>query len=152
LKLEGDPFQAGDDNRVSVWAEFLVPESAVPLASYDHPFFGKYPAITRNQYGKGTVTYEGTVVSDRLQEKVVADVLKKAGLYGPDQTLPEAVRYKAGIGNAERPIRYYLNYSDQARTFSYPHESGTELLTQKPIARLQNLTLSPWGVVIVEEK
>lgn len=151
LPLKGDPFQAGDQNRVSVWAEFLVPDSATGLAFYDHPFFGKYPAITRNEYGKGTVTYEGTVFSDKLQERVIADILKRAGLYGPDQVLPGSVRYKAGIGNGGKPIRYYLNYSDQVRTFTYPHEYGTELLTQKPIAKLQTLTL-PRGVVIVEEK
>jgi beta-galactosidase len=135
-----------------VWAEFLVPDSATGLAFYDHPFFGKYPAITRNEHGKGTVTYEGTVLSDKLQEKVLVEILKRAGLYGPDQALPGSVRHKAGIGDGGKSIRYYLNYSDQARTFSYPHESGIDLLTQKPIARLQALTLSPWGVVIVEAK
>ncbi|HEU0005695.1 MAG TPA: beta-galactosidase [Terriglobia bacterium] len=152
LPLKGDPFQAGDQNRASGWAEFLVPDSAIGLAFYDHPFFGKYPAITRNEHGKGTVTYEGTVLSDKIQEKVLVEILKRAGLHGPDQALPGSVRYKAGIGNGGKPIRYYLNYSDQARTFSYPHESGTDLLTQKPIAKLQTLTLSPWGLVIVEEK
>ena len=152
LPLKGDPFQAGDQNRASVWAEFLVPDSATGLAFYDHPFFGKYPAITRNEHGKGTVTYEGTVLSDKIQEKVLVEILKRAGLYGPDQALPGSVRYKAGIGNGGKAIRYYLNYSDQVRTFSYPHESGTDLLTQKPIAKLQTLTLSSWGLVIVEEK
>jgi hypothetical protein len=49
---------------------------------------------------------------------------------------------------AGKPIRYYLNYSDQARTFSYPHESGTDILTQSQ-SRSQ-LNLSPWGLVIVE--
>jgi beta-galactosidase len=47
----------GEKNKVSVWAEFLLPEGAKPLAYYDHPFFGKYPAITRNAFGKGTFTY-----------------------------------------------------------------------------------------------
>ena len=29
-------------------------DSAKALAYYDHPFFGKYPAITRNEFGKGS--------------------------------------------------------------------------------------------------
>ena len=60
LALKGDPFHTGGANKVSVWAEFLMPDTAKPLAYYDHPFFGKYPAITRNAFGKGTLTYEGT--------------------------------------------------------------------------------------------
>ena len=90
VALKGDPFQAGADNRVSDWAEMLILEGAQPLAYYDHPFFGKYPAITRNHFGEGTLTYEGTVLSQKLQEKVLLDVLKLAGLSGPDQQLPAA--------------------------------------------------------------
>ena len=32
----------------------ILPETATPLAFYDHPFFGRYPAMTRNDFGKGT--------------------------------------------------------------------------------------------------
>src|SRR6185437_4519862 len=75
LVLKGDPFGAGADNKVSYWAEFLMPEHAKALAWYDHPFFGKWPAITRNQYGAGTLTYECTYLSDELQKRVVQDAL-----------------------------------------------------------------------------
>jgi beta-galactosidase len=68
LALKGDPFHAGADNRVSDWAEMLILEGAQPLAYYEHPFFGKYPAITRNQFGSGTLTYQGTVLSEKLQK------------------------------------------------------------------------------------
>src|SRR5581483_4526485 len=60
LALKGDPYHAGQDNQVSYWAEFLMPEHAKAVAMYDHPFFGKWPAITENEYGKGTLLYEGT--------------------------------------------------------------------------------------------
>ena len=57
---EGRPFNSGAGNKVSEWAEMLIVEGAQPLAYYDHPFFGKYPAITQNHFGDGTLTYEGT--------------------------------------------------------------------------------------------
>lgn len=41
------------DNTVSDWAELILPETAKALAYYDHSFYGKYPAITINHYGKG---------------------------------------------------------------------------------------------------
>ena len=80
LPLKGDPFGVGAENQAFVWADMVLPEAAKPLAFYDHPFFGKYPALVRNAFGKGTVTYQGTVLSDALQGKVVSDVLKQAAI------------------------------------------------------------------------
>jgi len=152
LALKGDPFHAGDENKVSDWAEMITLDSAEALAYYDHPFFGKYPAITRHAYGKGSLTYEGTVLSDGLQTKVLLDVLQRAGISGPDQTLPSSVRAKHGVNRNGRKIHYYLNYSSQEQTFGYPRGAGTELLTQTPVAEAQKITVKPWDLILVEEK
>ncbi|MEA2174501.1 MAG: beta-galactosidase, partial [Blastocatellia bacterium] len=152
LALKGDPFKVVDDNRATTWAEFLIPETAQPLAFYDHPFYGKYPALTRNKYGKGTLTYEGTVLSDKLQEKVLLDVLNLAGLAGPDQELTGPVRVKHGLDNAGKNLHYYLNYSGESQTFTYPYANGTDLLTRKPVEKSKPVTLAPWDLIIVEER
>jgi beta-galactosidase len=152
VPLKGDPFQAGADNKVSDWAEMLILEGAQALAFYDHPFFGKYPAITRNRFGAGTLTYEGTVLSQKLQEKVLRDVLKLAGLAGPDQHLPEPVRVKHAVSQRGKALHYYLNYSSGAQTFTYPYAAGTDLLTGTRVAGSQSLTLKPWDLVIIEEQ
>src|SRR5207237_2623384 len=101
----------GQDNKVSTWAEFLQVETAKPLAFYDHPFFGRWPAITSNRFGSGTLTYEGTVLSDKLQQAIVLDALREVGLTGPAQQLPPTVRVKHGVARDGRSIHYYLNYS-----------------------------------------
>jgi beta-galactosidase len=152
LRLKDDPFRAGDQNTVNSWAEFILPETAQGLAYYDHPFFGKYPAITRNVFGQGTLTYEGTVLSDALQGKVLLDVLKAAGLAGPDQNLPAPVRLRQGIGNSGKPMRYYLNYSAQPQTAIYSHPAGVDLLTGKAVSPGGSITLGPWDLMIIEEK
>jgi beta-galactosidase len=152
VALKGDPFQAGEDNRVTDWAEMLILEGAQPLAYYDHPFFGKYPAITRNHFGDGTLTYEGTVLSEKLQERVLLDVLKLAGLSGPDQQLPQPVRVKHGLNRKGNTVHYYLNYSSETHTFVYPYGAGRELLGQTAVASSQSITLKPWDLAIIEEK
>ncbi|HYG81519.1 MAG TPA: beta-galactosidase, partial [Pyrinomonadaceae bacterium] len=144
LKLKGDPFQTGEENTVRAWAEFLIPEKAVALAYYDHPFYGKWPALTRNTFGKGTLTYEGTFLSDKLQERVLLDVIKLAGLDGPDQQLPAPVRVRHGVNNAGKNLHYYLNYSSQGQTFTYPYAGGTDLLMKKPVSKSQAVELGPW--------
>jgi beta-galactosidase len=152
LALKGDPYKAGDANKVMHWAEFLIPEHAQALAQYDHPFFGRWPAITRNQYGAGTLTYEGTWLSDALQKNVLLDVLGQAGLTGPDQNLPAPVHVKHGVNDLGRHIHYYLNYSSDAHTLAYPYGLGTDLLTGNSVRTSQQVSLGPWDVAIVEEK
>ncbi|GAC1660971.1 MAG: beta-galactosidase [Candidatus Acidiferrum sp.] len=152
LSLKDDPFKAGTDNKVAYWAEFLMPEHAKAVAYYDHPFFGKWPAITRNEYGSGTLTYEGACLSDKLQEAVVFGVLKEAGLTGADQQLPETVRLKHEINGAGKHVYYYLNYSSAPKSFTYAHTAGTELTSNKPVETSQQVTIAPWDVIIVEER
>jgi beta-galactosidase len=152
VPLKGDPFNAGQDNRVDVWAEMLLPETCETLAVYDHHFFSRYPAITRNRHGRGTLTYEGTYLSGALQEKVILGVLELAGLAGPDQKLPPPVLVRHGASNAGRPTRYYLNYSGQPQNFAYPYAAGNEILTGAPVRRAQILRLAPWDLAIIEEE
>src|SRR5271170_974421 len=153
LALKDDPFHAGaEENEVSYWAEFLMPEHAKALAYYDHPFFGKWPAITENNYGTGTLTYEGTYLTDALQKAVVEQVLKEANLTGPDQQLPAPVHVKHGINRQGKQLHYYLNYSSSEQAFTYPYKEGTDLLTNNSITASGKITLQPWDVAIVEEK
>ena len=152
LALKCDPFHAGAQNKVSDWAEMLIPETAKGLAYYDTPFLEKYPAVMRNQYGAGALTYEGTVLTADLQQKVMLDALKLAGLEGPDQQLPPPVRVKHGVNRAGKKLHYYLNYSQDAQKFVYTYNAGRDLLAQTPVAHAQTVALEPWGVAIVEEK
>jgi beta-galactosidase len=150
LPLKGDPFGAGAENRAFVWADMVLPEAAKPLAFYDHPFFGRYPALTRNAFGKGTVTYQGTVLSDALQLKVVADVLQQAGI-APEAGLPAGVRARQAVARDGKVLRFYLNFSGEPQSFVYGHGAGTELLSQKPVAVGGKLVLGPWDLAVVRE-
>jgi beta-galactosidase len=151
LALKGDPFHAGDQNKVSYWAEFLMPEHAKPIAFYDHPFFGKWPAITENQYGSGSLLYEGTYLSDTMQNAVVRDVLKKAGVSGLDAQIPPSVHVQQGVNKMGKALHYYFNYSSNPVTVSYRYDAGTNLLDGKSAGKGSSLALAPWDLAIIEE-
>lgn len=152
LPLKDDPYDLGAENTVSDWAEMIIPDTAKPLAYYDHPFFGKYPALTRNQFGKGSLTYEGTVLSDELQRAVLLDVLKDAGLITSDQNLLPSIRVKHAENRNNKRLHFYFNYSSEAQMVPYSYPTGRNLLAQVPIVRDQSILLQPWGVAIVEER
>lgn len=151
LALKGDPFHVGKDNRVMYWAEFLMPEHAKALAYYDDPFFGRWPAITENEYGKGSLLYEGTYLSDGLQRAILDNTLKSIGLTSPDQELPAAIHVVNGVDRLGKWLHYYFNYSADPVSFTYAYATGKDLLTDQSIANEQQVTLKAWDVAIVEE-
>lgn len=153
LKLKDDPFKVGDaDNKVYDWAEYLIPETAKPLAYYDHPHFGKYAAITINNFGKGDLIYEGTKLSDQLQEKIILDAISRIGLRTADQDIQWPLITKRGVNDQGKTIHYYYNYSSNAATLVYPHKEGLELTSAKSVSKGASLSIGPWDVLIVEEK
>jgi beta-galactosidase len=151
LSLKGDPFQLGDGNKVQYWAEFLMPEHAKPLAYYDHPFFGKWPAITENQFGAGTLLYEGTYLSGALQTAMLKRVLDEAGLTSGDRQLPPHVHAQHGINRMGKRVHYYFNYSADPIKFSYAYGDGINLLNGKAAGHGQEIELGGWDLAIVEE-
>jgi beta-galactosidase len=152
LTLHGDPFHAGKDNRVNYWAEFLILEHAKALAYYEHPFFGRWPAITRNQFGAGTLTYEGTWLSDGLQRALLLDELKRLDLNGNDQIQPQPVRVRSGINSQGHVLHYYLNFSSKSVVAHYEHGGGTNVFTHTAVTAGMPIQLRPWGVAIIKEK
>jgi beta-galactosidase len=151
LALKDDPFHVGADNHVSDWAEFLMPEHAKVIASYDHPFFAKWPAITENEFGAGTLLYEGTYLSSALQTAVLKSELEKIGLGSSDQQLPAAVHVQHGINRLGKRLHYYFNYSAAEVKVRYTYGAGTNLLSGKPVAKTSEFTLPPWDLAIIEE-
>jgi len=149
--LTPDPFHAGDQNQGSVWQEFLVPDTAEVLSSFDDPYW-HFPAITRNKYGSGTLTYEATFLTDSLQREIVKDLLKRAGLTGPDQSLPEVVKIRHGRNSQGKMLHYYLNFSGTKQSFAYPYANGADLLTSTSVDNGQTITLRPWDLAIVCER
>jgi beta-galactosidase len=150
-RLTPDPYGVGDQNTGSVWEEFLVPDTAEVVASFDDPYW-HFPAITRNKYGSGTLTYEGTYPSDVLQRAIIREALHNAGLSNADEDLPHVVRVRHGRNRENKLVHYYFNYSGEPQSVRYLYGDGSDLLTGQPLTHGQALVLKPWDLAIVEEK
>jgi beta-galactosidase len=128
-----------------------MPEHAKATAYYDHPFYGRCPAITENEFGAGTLLYEGTYLSNKLQTAVLKSALEKAGLTGPDQLLPSSVHVQHGVNRLGKRLHYYFNYSSAKVKVSYAYGAGNNLLDGKSVTKAAELVLGPWDLAIVEE-
>jgi beta-galactosidase len=150
VRLTPDAYGVRENNVGAVWAEFLVPDTAEVVASYDDPYW-KFPAIMRNKFGRGTLTYEGTVLPGALQREVIRDVLKRTALTGPDQDLPAEVKVRHGRNTQGRLLHFYLNFSGKQQSFAYPYAKGADLITNNAVPSGKALTLGPWDLAIVAE-
>ncbi len=151
--LKGDPYKVGaDKNIVKDWAEFIIPETATALAYYNDKHWGKYPAITNNSYGKGSLTYIGTVVSKEIMSAVMQSAVQQAGISTPAQKLAYPIIVRSGVNGQGKTIHYIFNYSDDAKTAAYPFKDGSELLDKKNVKLNDDLQIEAWGVKIIEEK
>ena len=113
---------------------------------------GRYPAVTRNAFGKGTLTYDGTLPSDALQERILGDTLGVAGVSLADSALPAGIQVRHGVLRNGRAAHFYLNFSREPREVTYSYGDGTELLSGGAAVKSGKITLAPWKVAIVEEK
>jgi len=151
IPLKDNPFQVNQsDNYVMEWGELLVPENARVLAYYDHKYWGKYAAITQNNYGKGIVTYLGAYPSFPVLQKLIQNVVKTAGLWSTEQKLAFPLIVKKGVNQQGEKIYYIFNYSDQPQEFVYPFDNGVDLLTKKNIQKESKIMLKEWGFLIVD--
>ena len=152
LPLQDDPFKVGDEkNKAKDWVEFIIPETAKPIAMYDDPFFGKYPAVVENKFGKGSFIYEGCLLTDEIQSKIVSNKALETGLIDKNRQLTYPIVMKYGTNDQGKTIRYYLNYSGMEQSLIYFYNGGRDLLTNKTLKKGDRLTLKPWDVLIVEE-
>ena len=137
--------------------ELLVPQGAQVLATYDHPAWGEYAAITRHGFGAGTATYVGTVTSPEVLKDVLAGVLQSAGLWSWPQDLAGQIAVRQGVNPAGRSVTYLLNYSGSSVSVPAP-VAGTSLLAggeggaggEVSIAVGQELVIGAWDLAIIE--
>ncbi len=152
VSLEDDPYHVGPaNNSARWWMELLTPTTATTVAQYHHPVWGKYAAIVRNNYGKGEVTYVGFMPTDALVEKIMEDCVKRAGLWGPQQSLHYPTIMRSGVLADGHFVHYLLNYSATPAQVTYALASGKNLLSGESVPQNSTVSLPAWGVAIIEE-
>lgn len=148
VKLSSQRYRC-EDREAGIFMELLEPETAEVLAMYDHYNWKRYAAVTRNRYGKGSATYLGCSTSDGMLREILADVIRDAGLWTPDQEVKFPVIIKRGRNDFGNEIVYYLNFSPEPQRVKCCG-SGTELFGGTPVAEGDTLVLGPWNLQIIE--
>ncbi|WP_344190402.1 beta-galactosidase [Kribbella karoonensis] len=96
----------GDGAVATRWIDGLQVDDADVLATYDHPHFGRWPAVTTRACGDGRITYVGTVPSPAL-----AVALFRWIRPSPAGDLPGSVTVTSATTADGRRLRFVHNWS-----------------------------------------
>ena len=132
--------------------EFLQLTTAQPLATIEHPFFGKWPCITENAYGNGHLIYIGTLPSTELLQKLLARAADRKQILTAERQNTFPIILRSGVNDYGKKIHYIFNYSYEPKTITYPFGNSRSLLDGQSLKANASITIEPWGVVIGEEK
>ena len=147
--INGTAKDSDEKAEAKVFMEFLKPQEAEVLASYDHYNWKEYAAITKNHYGKGTAIYIGCMTDDNTLKAVLTEALNSAEVEIPEYSWPVIVR--KGINDLNKCVRYILNYSAEEQNVIYHGANGTELFSEESVQDGDTVTVLPWNLKIVEE-
>ena len=149
LKDTSELYAQDFDASVSTWMEFLQLTTAKPLATVDHVFFGKWPCITENAYGKGHLIYCGTVPSEALLQKIIARAADRKQIATTERQFQYPIILRSGTNSKGHEVHFFFNYTYETKTVNYPYAKGTSLTDGKKISKDQPIEIEPWGVAIV---
>ncbi|MFE9674094.1 beta-galactosidase [Streptomyces sp. NPDC006259] len=105
----GGPLDLPEGATATLWADGLTVTDADVLVSYDHPHFGRWPAVTTRPHGAGRVTCVGTVPGRDLA-RALAGWMAPAPR-SPWQDLPASVTATTGTSPDGRRVHVVHNWS-----------------------------------------
>ena len=140
------PLQLPPDATATRWADGLVVTDADILAEYDHPHFGRWPAITTRQHGQGRITYVGTVPSRSLAQALTTWLAPTPS--SGWRNLPDSATATTGTSPDGRRVHVIHNWNWHPVRATAP-TALTDVLDGNSIPAGSELALGPWDVRVL---
>ena len=144
--VPGGPLRLPEGATATRWADGLTVTDAEILAGYDHPHFGRWPAVTTRRHGAGRVTYTGTVPGRELG-RALAEWLAPAPAHGW-RDLPVPVTATTGTAPDGRRVHIVHNWSWERASVAVPVHL-TDVLDGTSVPAGTALELGPWDVRVL---
>lgn len=135
-----------DNATATRWVDGLTVVDADVLAEYDHPHFGRWPAITTRVHGAGRVTCVGTVPGRDLA-RALARWLAPSPVSGWGD-LPAAVTATTGTAPDGRRVHVVHNWNWAPAHVPVPVPLS-DAMSGEPVPAV--VDLGPWDVRVLTE-
>ena len=146
---DADGFALPDGARAGAWADGITVEGATVLAGYDHPHFGRWPALTTHPHGRGRLTWVGTLPDDATIRALAAwAVPEPANAAWTD--LPPSVAVTGAARADGSHLHFVTNWSPDPATAAAP-TNLRDVVSDRSVASHERIELGPWDVQVLEE-
>jgi beta-galactosidase len=125
------------------WVDGLQATGADVLASYQHPHFGRWPAVTTRKHGQGRITYVGTVPNTHLATALFHWLVPAPTVdWSPK---PASVTVTGATAQDGQRMSFVHNWSWEPATVRLPGPVR-DLLSNRNHDANQELRLGAWDV------
>ena len=131
------------------WVDGLLLDGADVLLEYDHPHFGRWPAITTRAAGTGRVTYVGTVPNPALAQSLFA--WASAGQPRRWRGLPAEVTVTGATARDGTHLSFVHNWNWQPRSLAAPVDLR-DVLSSQHFSVGDSIDLGPWDVRVFTDR
>ena len=135
--------------QAETFMEFLETDGCETIASYDHPAWKQYSAITKNQYGNGTAYYLGTKIHEEQLQEIYRMACKDAEVELSAYAFPLIQR--KGINTFAKQITYLLNYSYEIQETTCKKDCYS-ILENREYHKGEQIAIKGYDLVILEER
>ena len=140
-------FTDGSEYKGRLLCDLIHLEGAESLADYTTDFYQGMPAVTKNQFGKGSVFYLGTQLEDAALEKVLQKVLNQLEIK-PLVENPTALEVTKRIAE-DAEYYFMLNFTEKAQTIPKEFYGLIDLISGENLSSATSL--EKYDVMIVKK-
>jgi beta-galactosidase len=138
------------EGEVSVWAELLrpnAPDSEVLLRyGKSNGWLGGQPAIVTRPFGRGSITYIGAVLNEKLINAAAQWMARESGIAPVFDPVPDGIEVSRRAG-PNSSVFVLINFSPETQTVTLPHTMRS-LLDSRDVTQLH---LTQYGVAILSD-
>jgi beta-galactosidase len=148
LPVTGSGLELPAGAATTLWADGLQATDADVLVGYDHPHFGRWPAVTTNPHGSGRVTVVGTVPNTELSAALMdwaVDVSRGTPGWRPQD---ETQSVSNSTNQRGETIHVLHNWSWNASSYRLP-DAATDVLTGESLTAGSSIELGSWDVRVL---
>ncbi|HEY5840421.1 MAG TPA: beta-galactosidase trimerization domain-containing protein, partial [Mycobacterium sp.] len=143
---QSDGFALSAGATATRWVDGLIADGGEVLVGYDHPHFGRFPAVVSHTHGEGRITTVGTVPNPALG----ADLARWLTPTTPKESwgpLPESVTVHSATNRDGQRIHVVHNWSWQPATLTLPHPM-VDILNENS-EPTEQINLGAWDVRVL---
>jgi beta-galactosidase len=138
---------SGLGGKASGWADAVELEGANPLASYQHPHLERWPAVTTHEYGRGRVTYVGTI-PDPVLGRALAEWVSTTSLEADPWRQAGSSLTCMAARTAAGELRFLANWSWQPTSVAAP-TCARDILGDEEFHAGAPIALGPWDIRVL---